>query len=275
MKLIKLNSKLNEAIENIGSKKISDWGDHYTPEVDPVPQAVMPVSFVAAVEQVKRWREEANKKIEERRKFALKVIDANDEDRFKHMSDREKQLNKGEKTSLEESLLKEDVVKIDNEADKLLIKLALAGFTNWQQLALDLLDSMSDEEVDKFVSDYNYEVDTSGVEFEDEKTRESLQFKKLNEDSEHTYTITPGNLVNFKPWGGAVSTWRQVIDHGSLDTLSDVITELYPDEIDNQTLNDLLWFDSDFIFSALDMYAEGDSEEEVEEVEIEGEGNND
>lgn len=275
MKLIKPSSKLNEAIENIGNKKISDWGDHYTSEVDPIPQAVMPVSFVAAVEQVKRWREEANKKIEERRKFALKVIDANDEDRFKHMSDKEKKFNKGERTSLEESLLKEDVIKVDNEADKLLIKLALAGFTDWQQLALDLLDSMSDEEVDKFVNDYNYEVDTSGVEFKDEKIRESLRFKKLNEDSKRTYTITPGNLVNFKPWGGAVDTWRQIIGHGSLEALSDVITELYPDEIDNQTLNDLLWFDSDFIFSALDMYAEDDSEEGVEKVEVEGEESDD
>lgn len=275
MKLIKPSSKLNEAIENIGNKKISDWGDHYTSEVDPIPQAVMPISFVAAVEQVKRWREEANKKIEERRKFALKVIDANDEDRFKHMSDKEEKFNRGEKTSLEESLLKEDVIKVDNEADKLLIKLALAGFTDWQQLALDLLDSMSDEEVDKFVNDYNYEVDTSGVEFKDEKIRESLRFKKLNEDSKRTYTITPGNLVNFKPWGGAVGTWRQIIDHDSLEALSDVITELYPDEIDNQTLNDLLWFDSDFIFSALDMYAEDDSEEGVEKVEVEGEESDD
>lgn len=273
MKLELINKKLNEAIENMGNKKASDWGDYYTPEVDPVPRAVMPISFVAAVEQVKRWREEANAKIAERRKFALKAIDAEDSDRFNHMSDKEERFNKGEKVSLEESLFQEDVVEVNNEADRLLVKLALSGFTDWQQLALDLLDSMTDEEISKFVQDYNYNVDTSAIEFKDKRIKEALQSDIFTEDTSRTYSITPENLKNFKPWGGAVVTWQEIIKEGKLDDLRDLIYEMYPDEVDNQTLNDLLWFDSDFMFSALDMYTSGATEDEHPDYEQGGEGN--
>lgn len=102
MKLNKGN--IFEAIENIDKKSIDEWGDKYRepPEQDSI--AVMPVSFVGAIEAVERWRAEANKRIEERRKIALDSVDAHIEDRFKHMTKEEAKFNRAEKFTLDESL---------------------------------------------------------------------------------------------------------------------------------------------------------------------------
>ena len=102
MKLNKGN--IFEAIENIDKRPINEWGDKYRehPEQDSI--AVMPVSFVGAIEAVERWRAEANKRIEERRKIALDSVDAHIEDRFKHMTKEEAKFNRAEKFTLDESL---------------------------------------------------------------------------------------------------------------------------------------------------------------------------
>ena len=257
MKLEKINLSLNEAIENVG-KKPEDWADIYKDVYDPIPEAVMPVSFVAAVEAAKRWREEANKKVEERRKLALSVVEADDEDRFKHMDSKEEKFNRTGKLTLKESL-SPNIVKVSDEADKFLIKLALADFHDWQQLALDLLDSMSDEEVSKFVDEYNYEVDIpDDIQFEkEEPIKESLTEELLN----------PDNIDSFKPWNNAVQNWEKIQNVGKLEQLKDLVAELYPDGIEDQTLNDLLWRDFDFLKEVLEIKDEEIEEEEPEQEE--------
>lgn len=257
MNFIKLDSnKLFEAIENVGNKKAEEWGDTYKDEVAIFPEAVMPVSYVEAVEEVKRWREKANKAVEERRKLALEAVEADDEDRFKNMSAKDKKFNKGEKISLDESLMEsltEEVVKVSDKADEFLIKLSLAGFHDWQQLALDLLDSMSDDQVEKFIDDYSYEVETPGIYFEkEEPVTESLKEE----------LITPETINDFKPWNGAVPNWERIQNEGKLEEFKNLIAELYPDNIEDQKLNDLLWYDFDFIKEVLNMQ---DEEEEVQE----------
>lgn len=254
MKLVKVKQTLEEAIENMGGKTSKGWGDTYKDVYSPVPEAVMPISFVGAIEQVKRWREEANKAIEERRKLALEVVEAADEDRFSHMDKEEEKFNKGEKIKLTESLFSEEVVKVKDEADKFLIKLALANFHDWQQLALDLIDSMSDEELDKFINDYSYEVETPGIAFEKEEIKESLKEE----------LITSENIDSFKPWNGAVPNWERIQNEGKLEEFKNLIAELYPDNIEDQTLNDLLWFDFDFIKEVLNIEDEEVQEEEGE-----------
>lgn len=258
MKLLKINPSLNEAIENIGSKRPEDWGDSYRQEVDPVPQAVMPVSFTYAVEQVKQWREAANKAIEERRKEALKAVEAADEDRFNHMTPKEEKFNKGEKITLSESLITEEVVRVSDEADKLLVKLVMADFHDWQQLALDLLDNMSDEQVVQFVADYAYDVDTPGVVFSQESAEE-LSESKESEDPQ----VTTYSFEDYQPWNGAIYAWERIRSEGKLSQLEDLVAELFPkkSEFNVQTLNDLLWFDRDFIFEVLGI-SDTDAEEE-------------
>lgn len=247
MKLIKVGSKsIFEAIENIGNKKANEWGDTYKDEVEIYPLAVMPVSYVEAVEEVKRWREKANKAVEERRKLALEAVEADDEDRFKNMGASDKKFNSNNfelKESLNPPSLNEDTIKVSDKADEFLIKLAIANFHDWQQLALDLIDSMDDAQIEKFINDYNYEVETHNIQFE----KEEPIIEKMQEA-----LLTPDNIENFTPSEEVAEKWEVIKDANKLNELKNLIIELYPDTpIEDEILNDLLNYDFDFIKTEL------------------------
>lgn len=70
------------------------------------------------------------------------------------------------------------------------------------------------------------------------------------------------SISDFTPWCGAVSTWNRIIEENKEDEFDSMIEELYPNGIDGTELNDLLWFESDWIYECL-----GISEEEEEEEE--------
>jgi len=54
-------------------------------------------------------------------------------------------------------------------------------------------------------------------------------------------------------WSGAVDTLQTIIENDKLSDLMDLLEELYPEPVDIGTINDLLWFDDDFIFESLDI----------------------
>ena len=68
------------------------------------------------------------------------------------------------------------------------------------------------------------------------------------------------DLTSFEPWSGAIDTYNTIYKADKLDDLELLIEELYPDGIDETQLNDLLWFESDWLYESL-----GISEEEEEE----------
>lgn len=55
----------------------------------------------------------------------------------------------------------------------------------------------------------------------------------------------------FQPWAGATDTYETIIENNYLSAFEDMIEELYPDGIEETTLNDLLWFEPEFIFENL------------------------
>ena len=59
------------------------------------------------------------------------------------------------------------------------------------------------------------------------------------------------NLVNFNAWAGAVDTKEKIIEANMTEEFEAMIDELYPDGIDATELNDLLWFNADWILEAL------------------------
>ena len=73
------------------------------------------------------------------------------------------------------------------------------------------------------------------------------------------------SIYDFEPWSGATYTYNRIEEAGKLDELESMIEELYPDGIDETTLNDLLWFDDEWIYEALGMSPEDEEEEEDEE----------
>ena len=71
---------------------------------------------------------------------------------------------------------------------------------------------------------------------------------------------TETNLRNFKAWSGAVDTKKIILDAGLEEEFEILIDELYPNGLSDTELNDILWFDADWILENL-----GIKEEEEEE----------
>ena len=53
-------------------------------------------------------------------------------------------------------------------------------------------------------------------------------------------------LSNFKFWAGAADRVKYLTEN-ELDTIEAELEELYPDGMDETYLNDMFWFDFDFI----------------------------
>ena len=70
-------------------------------------------------------------------------------------------------------------------------------------------------------------------------------------------------LINFDAWSGAVETKNTIIEKGFADEFDNLIEELYPDGLTETHLNDILWFEEDWIFETLGITTE--EEEETEE----------
>ena len=60
-------------------------------------------------------------------------------------------------------------------------------------------------------------------------------------------------LGDYKPWSGAIRTYDMIKDAGKLDDLERFLEELYPEGIGMTELNDLLWFDDDYVLSSIGM----------------------
>lgn len=64
------------------------------------------------------------------------------------------------------------------------------------------------------------------------------------------------DLNDYRPWSGAVDIYNTIEEHDKLEELKWLINELYPNGISFTELNDLLWFDSDFILEQLSIEEE-------------------
>jgi hypothetical protein len=72
--------------------------------------------------------------------------------------------------------------------------------------------------------------------------------------------ITETSLNNFEAWEGAKQTLQEIREAGKVEDLEMLLDDIYPDGIDDVKLNDILWFDNDWVFESLGMKPE---EEEV------------
>jgi hypothetical protein len=57
------------------------------------------------------------------------------------------------------------------------------------------------------------------------------------------------SLLDFHPWSGAVRTYDRLYNAGMLQSLEAILEDEYPDGIDATELNDLLWFDSEWVLN--------------------------
>ncbi len=64
------------------------------------------------------------------------------------------------------------------------------------------------------------------------------------------------SLRSFEAWSGAVETQERIINEGKANDFDNLIEELYPDGLTDTQLNDLLWFEEDWIFEQLGIDSE-------------------
>lgn len=67
----------------------------------------------------------------------------------------------------------------------------------------------------------------------------------------------------------AASVWERIREEGKIDALERLLEDTYPDEevIDWGRLNDLLWFDGEWLFNQLGIEEENGYDEDCEERE--------
>ena len=59
------------------------------------------------------------------------------------------------------------------------------------------------------------------------------------------------SLKNFKAWSGAKDTLNKLIELDKCDELEFILDDLYPDGLTETELNDILWFDDEWIYKTL------------------------
>ena len=62
---------------------------------------------------------------------------------------------------------------------------------------------------------------------------------------------TETNLRNFEAWSGDIEKKKIILDAGLEEEFEMLIDELYPEGLTDTELNDILWFDPDWILEAL------------------------
>ena len=61
------------------------------------------------------------------------------------------------------------------------------------------------------------------------------------------------NFSDYQPWAGARETYALIDCYNKLEYLDRLITECYPDGLTETELNDILWFDSEWILEQLEI----------------------
>ena len=59
------------------------------------------------------------------------------------------------------------------------------------------------------------------------------------------------SLKNFKAWAGGKVTLNKLIELDKCDELEFILDDLYPDGLSDTQLNDILWFDDEWIYETL------------------------
>ena len=72
--------------------------------------------------------------------------------------------------------------------------------------------------------------------------------------------INDCSLTAFRWWGGAELNARMLTE-SELDMLDDMLTELYPNGINETMLNDVMWFEFDFVCDLLGYAYDVDNDE--------------
>ena len=63
-------------------------------------------------------------------------------------------------------------------------------------------------------------------------------------------------LRNFDAWSGAVDTKNIILENDKGEDFDSLIEDLYPEGLSETELNDILWFESEWVFENLSIETE-------------------
>jgi hypothetical protein len=78
--------------------------------------------------------------------------------------------------------------------------------------------------------------------------------------------INDCSLTAFRWWGGAELNARMLTE-SELDMLDDMLIELYPNGMSETLINDIMWFEFDFVCDLLGLAYDADHDEIIREEE--------
>lgn len=74
------------------------------------------------------------------------------------------------------------------------------------------------------------------------------------------------DFSEYSPWSGAEDTYEKIVKADKLDELESFLEEYFGDVIPSETaINDLLWFDGEYVLSSLGL---AENEDDFEEDEL-------
>jgi len=80
-----------------------------------------------------------------------------------------------------------------------------------------------------------------------------LIYLALNLNNTNMKVYQEINLSDFDAWQGAISIKEIILKQEKEKDFDFLIRELYPDGLSETQLNDLLWFESEYLFESLDI----------------------
>lgn len=75
------------------------------------------------------------------------------------------------------------------------------------------------------------------------------------------------DLSDYQPWSGAVETYERIKDAGMLDAFEAEMELIYPEGLTMTQLNDILWFEPEWVYQLLGMNEDNDYDEDYDEYE--------
>ena len=89
-----------------------------------------------------------------------------------------------------------------------------------------------------------------------EKKADKMQAAGFGEEEQpldEGVKISLDDLTLFKPWGGAKDIWELIIAQEKLEALDKALEDMYPEGITATDLNDILWFEKDWVVDTIDL----------------------
>lgn len=78
--------------------------------------------------------------------------------------------------------------------------------------------------------------------------------------------ISEISISDFESWSGAKDTQRRIIEEDKENEFDNLIEELYPDGLTDTQLNNILWFESEWVFESLGISEEEENDEKDYEI---------